>query len=73
MTPYYNNDEHGHNLRSTTLRLPMTRRELFIQYTKYKFLRLVRDTPVIDLNRRDNSTIYQFSAFFKYSMAVFCA
>ena len=67
-TPYYNNEEHGHNLRSTTLRLPMTRREFFVQSTKYQFLRLVRDTPVIDLNRTDNSTIYQFSAFFKYSI-----
>ena len=56
-TPYYNNEEHGHNLRSTTLRLPMTRMEFFVQSTKYQFLRLVRDTPVIDLNRTENSTI----------------
>ena len=67
-TPYYNNEEHGHNLRSTTLRLPMTRREFFVQSTKYQFPRLVRDTPVIDLNRTDNSTICQFSTFFKYSI-----
>ena len=46
----------------------MTRRELFVQSTKYQFLKLVRDTPIIDLNRADNSTIYQFSAFFKYSI-----
>ena len=67
-TPYYNNEEHSHNLRFTTLRLPMTGREFFVQSTKYQFLRLVRDTPVIDLNRTDNFTIYQFSAFFKYSI-----
>ena len=67
-TPYYNNEEHGHNLMSTTLRLPMTRREFFVQFTKYQFLRLVRDTPVIDLNRTDYSTTYQFSALFKYSI-----
>ena len=46
----------------------MTRREFFVQSTKFQFLKLVRDTPVIDLNRADNSTIYQFSAFFKYSI-----
>ena len=68
-TPYYNNEEHSHNLRSTTLRLPMTGlREFFVQFTKYQFLRLIRDTTVIDLNRTDNSTIYQYSAFFKYSI-----
>ena len=46
----------------------MTRREFFVQSTKYQFLKLVRDTPIIDLNRADDFTIYQFSAFFKYSI-----
>ena len=67
-TPYYNNEEHSHNLRSMTLRLPMTRREFFVQSTKYQLLKLVRETSVIDLNRTVSSTIYQFSAFFKYSI-----
>ena len=49
-TPYYNNEEHSHNLRSMTLRLPMTRREFFVQSTKYQLLKLVRETSVIDLN-----------------------
>ena len=57
-TPYYNNEEHNRKLRSTTKRLPMTRREFFVQSTKYQVLRLVRDTPVIDLNKTDNSTIH---------------
>ena len=67
-TPYYNNEEYSHNLRSMTLRLPMTRREFFVQSTKYQLLKLVRETSVIDLNRTVSSTIYQFSAFFKYSI-----
>ena len=67
-TPYYNNAEHSHNLRSMTLRLPMTRREFFVQSTKYQLLKLVRETSVIDLNRTVSSTTYQFSAFFKYSI-----
>ena len=62
-TPYFNNEEHSHNLRPTTFCLPMTRKEFFAQSTKYQFLRLVRDTPVIDLNRTDNSTTYQFHHF----------
>ena len=67
-TLYYNNEEHSHNLRSMTLRLPMTRREFFVQSTKYQLLKLVRETSVTDLNRTVSSTTYQFSAFFKYSI-----
>ena len=45
-TPYYDNEEHSHNLRSMTLRLPMTRREFFVQSTKYQLLKLVRETYI---------------------------
>ena len=67
-TPYYNNDEHTHDLRSATLRLPMTRREYFVQSTKYQFLKLIRETCVIDLNRTINTTVFQFAAYFKYAI-----
>ena len=49
-TPYYNNVEHTHDLRFAALRLPMTRREYFVQSTIYQFLKLIRETSVIDLN-----------------------
>ena len=40
-TPYYNNDEHTHDLRSAALRLPMTRREYFVQSTKYIYIYII--------------------------------
>ena len=57
-TPYYNNDELTHDLRSAALLIPMTRREYFVQSTKYQFLKLIRETSVIDLNRTINTTIF---------------
>ena len=57
-TPYYNNAEPTHDLRSATLRLPMTRREYFVQSTKYQLLKLIRETSIIDLNRTINSTVF---------------
>ena len=62
-TPYYKHDEHIHDLRSAALRLPMTRREYFVQSTKYQFLKLIRETSVIDLNRTINTTVFQFAAY----------
>ena len=47
-TPYYD-VEHNHDLRYIALRLPMTRREYFVQSTRYQFLKLIRETSVIDL------------------------
>ena len=35
--PHVRNEEH-YNLRYSTLRLPMTRREYYVQCTKYTFL-----------------------------------
>ena len=61
-TPYYNIVEHTHDLRSAALRLPMTRREYFVQSTKYQFLKVIRETSVIDLNRTINTTIFHFAA-----------
>ena len=66
-TPYYNNKNHNHDLRYRILRQPMTRHEYFVQCTKYQLLRLIRETPHIDLNRCTQLNIVQFSAYFKYS------
>ena len=67
-TPYYNNENHNHDLRYRILRLPMTRHEYFVQCTKYQLLRLIRETPQPDLNRCTQLNIVQFSAYFKYSI-----
>ena len=66
-TPYYNDENHNHDLRYRILRLPMTRHEYYVQCTKYQLLRLIRETPHIDLNRCTQLNIVQFSAYFKYS------
>ena len=66
-TPYYE-FEHNHDLRYTALRLPMTRREYFVQSTRYQFLKLIRETSVIDLNRTMNSAVFQFATYFKYAI-----
>ena len=67
-TSYYNNDEHTPDLKSAALPLPMTRREYFVQSTKYQFLKQIRETTVIDLNRTINTTVFQFASYFKYSI-----
>ena len=37
---YYNNDAaHNHNLRHQALRLPMTRKEYYVQSTKYQLFK----------------------------------
>ena len=66
-TPYYNNENHNHDLRHRILRVPMTRHEYYVQCTKYQLLRLIRETPHIDLNRCTQLNIVQFLAYFKYS------
>ena len=58
-TPYYNNGNHNHDLRYRILRLPMTRHEYFVQCTKYQLLKLVRETPQLDLNRCTQLNIVQ--------------
>ena len=55
-----------YSIRSDALRLPMTGREYFVQSTKYQFLKLIRETSVIDLNRTINTTVFQFATYFKY-------
>ena len=47
------------------LRLPMTRKE-YVQCTKYQFLKLIRETSQMDLDRCVTSSITQFIGYFKY-------
>ena len=66
-TPQFN-DDHHHDLRYNILRLPMTKREYFVQCTRYQFLKLIRETPLVELNRSGYTTIVQFSGHFKYTI-----
>ena len=67
-TPFYNSENHNHNLRNNIIRLPMTRHEYFVQCTKYQLLKVIRETPQDDINRCTQLNIIQFSAYFKYSI-----
>ena len=40
--------------------IPMTKREYFIQCTRYQFLKHIRETPLVDLNRSGYTTIVHF-------------
>ena len=67
------NDGHQHDLRHNILRLPMTKREYFVdrgivECTRYQFLKLIRETPLVELNRSGYITIVQFSDHFKYTI-----
>ena len=60
---YYN-----HDLKYNALRLPMTRKEYYVQCTKYQVLKLIRETSQLDLDRCLTSPITQFIGYFKYRM-----
>ena len=47
---YDNGTAHYHNLRHQGLRLPMTRKEYYVQSTKYQLLKLIRETPQLELD-----------------------
>ena len=67
--PNYNNGSaHNHNLRHQALRLPMTRKEYYVQSTKYQLFKLIRETPQLDLDRCLTSSLVQFVAYFKYNI-----
>ena len=40
------------------LRLPMTKREYYVQCTRYQFLKLIRETPLVELNRSGYQTYF---------------
>ena len=63
---YYNALEHGHDLRHNVVRLPQTKRKYYVQCTKYRFLKLIRDTSQSDLDPSLTSSLTQFIAHFKY-------
>ena len=66
-TPNYNDGiDHYHDLRYNALRLPMPRKEYYVQCTKYQFLKLIRETSQLDLDRCLTSSITQFIGYFKY-------
>ena len=66
-TPNYNDDiYHNHDMRYNALRLPMTRKEYYVQCTKFQFLKLIRKTSQMDLDRCLISSITQFIGYFKY-------
>ena len=72
-SPNYNNGTaHNHNLRHQALRLPMTRKEYYVQSTKYQLLKLIRETRQLELDRCLTSSLIQFVAYFKYKIIV-CA
>ena len=56
---------HNHNLRHQALKLPMTRKEYYVQSTKYQLFKLIRETPQLDLDR---SFLVLFVAYFKYEI-----
>ena len=59
-TPNYNDDtDYNHDLRYNVLRLPMTRKEYYVQCTTYQFLKLIRETSQMDLDRCLTSSITQ--------------
>ena len=62
----YDDADHNHDLRHTTFRLPMTRREYFVQSTKYQYLQLIRDTEHNTLNRSTTHPMYSFTNYLKY-------
>ena len=55
-TPKFN-DGHNHDLRYNILRFSMTKREYFVQCTRYQFQKLIRETPLVELNRSGYTTI----------------
>ena len=69
-TPYYNTAaDHNHNFRYTTLRLPITKGVYYhVHCTKYQYLKLIRETSQLDLDRCLTLTITQFIAHFKYAI-----
>ena len=56
------------DLRHNILRLPMTKREFFVLCTWYQFLKLIKETPLVELNRSAYTTIVQFSGHFNYAI-----
>ena len=65
-----NNDsiDHNHGSRYNVLRLPMTSKVYYVPSTKYQFLKLIRETFQLDLDRYLTPSITQFIGYFKYKI-----
>ena len=59
---------HEHNLRARTIRLPLTKREFFVQSTKYQYIRFLRETDHAILNRSMTHSLPHFIFTIKTSM-----
>ena len=59
--------DHNYNLRNSHFRLPMTKRDFFVQSTKYQYLKLMRENNQSDLDRRCTVPIFQFIYYIKSS------
>ena len=70
LSNYIIGSAHNHNLRHQALRLPMTKKEYYVQSTKYQLFKLIRETPQLDLDRCLTSSLVQFVAYFKYKISV---
>ena len=46
----------------------MTRKEYYVQSTKYQLFKLIRETPQLDLDRCLTSSLMKFVAYFKYKI-----
>ena len=73
-TPQFN-DGHHHDLRYNILRLPMTKREYYVQCTRYQFLKLIRETPLFlyrknlfmkeKLNKKEQHKLYTLFTIYR--------
>ena len=61
---YNDGIDHNHDLRYNALRLPMTRKEYYVQCTQYQFLKLLKETSQLDLDRCLTTSITQFIGYF---------
>lgn len=60
-----NGDDEFPNLRHRPPRLPLAKREYFVQSTRFQYLKLIRDTPQCDLDLSTHRSIYAFIYHFK--------
>ena len=52
--------DNAHNLRNSHFRLPMTKRDFFVQSTKNQYLKLMGENNQSDLDRKCTVPIFQF-------------
>ena len=68
LASYSNGSAHNHNLRHQALKLPMTRKQYYMQSTKYQLFKLIRKTLQLDLDRCLKSSLEQFVVYFKHKI-----